>query len=306
MAEPATVEFIDQTQRRRKLQLHDVDGQLRVNLTSALANYGAASFTRLADGLVLEGYKGSDYSAVAFKAGEEVLVEAVSRNAGLAQDTVKQLLEALDQRGLTGAATAEAIAKHILAEQGGRPLEALGQVLRPQYADADAAQPMQHDTETPQAGAAPVDMGAAQPNGIAAPPAAAGQLGPMQLAMTPGASPSPPVSEYNASGKKRRFCGACQNHNLRTPVTFQHQQTCQYRHCPCNLCIKKRSISQAQASKRHMAKASGGMSDSQQHVQVESGAQPEVQQPDMQQAVDQPTVGQPDVQVALLMAEQTA
>jgi DM DNA binding domain len=76
--------------------------------------------------------------------------------------------------------------------------------------------------------------------------AAAGQLGPMQLAMTPGASPSPPVSEYNASGKKRRFCGACQNHNLRTPVTFQHQQTCTYRHCPCNLCIKKRSISQAQ------------------------------------------------------------
>jgi hypothetical protein len=82
MAEPATVEFVDQTQRRRKLQLHDVDGQLRVNLTSALANYEAASFTRLADGLVLEGYKGSDYSAVAFKAGEEVLVEAVSRNAG--------------------------------------------------------------------------------------------------------------------------------------------------------------------------------------------------------------------------------
>ena len=82
MAEPATVEFVDQTQRRRKLQLHDVDGQLRVNLTGALANYEAASFTRLADGLVLEGYKGSDYSAVAFKAGEEVLVEAVSRNAG--------------------------------------------------------------------------------------------------------------------------------------------------------------------------------------------------------------------------------
>jgi hypothetical protein len=82
MAEPATVEFVDQTQRRRKLQLHDVDGQLRVNLTSALANYEAASFTRLMDGLVLEGYKGSDYSAVAFKAGEEVLVEAVSRNAG--------------------------------------------------------------------------------------------------------------------------------------------------------------------------------------------------------------------------------
>lgn len=82
MADPATIEFIDQTQRRRKLQLHDVDGQLRVNLTSALANYEAASFTRLADGLVLEGYKGSDYSAVAFKGGEEVLVEAVSRNAG--------------------------------------------------------------------------------------------------------------------------------------------------------------------------------------------------------------------------------
>lgn len=82
MAEPATIEFVDQTQRRRKLQLHDVDGQLRVNLTSALANYEAASFTRLADGLVLEGYKGSDYSAVAFKAGEEVLVEAVFRNAG--------------------------------------------------------------------------------------------------------------------------------------------------------------------------------------------------------------------------------
>jgi hypothetical protein len=37
-------------------------------------------------------------------------------------------------------------------------------------ADADAAQPMQHDTETSQAGAAPIDMGAAQPNGIAAPP----------------------------------------------------------------------------------------------------------------------------------------
>ena len=37
-------------------------------------------------------------------------------------------------------------------------------------ADADAAQPMQHDTETPQAGAAPVDVGAAQPIGIAAPP----------------------------------------------------------------------------------------------------------------------------------------
>lgn len=75
---------------------------------------------------------------------------------------------------------------------------------------------------------------------------AAGQLGPMQLAMTPGAAPSPPVSEYNASGKKRRFCGACQNHNMKTPVTFQHQQQCQWRACPCNLCVKKRSISQAQ------------------------------------------------------------
>ena len=82
MGEPATVDFVDQTQRRRKLQLHDVDGQLRVNLTTAQANYGAASFTRMADGLVLEGYKGSDFSAVAFKPGEEVVVEAVPRNAG--------------------------------------------------------------------------------------------------------------------------------------------------------------------------------------------------------------------------------
>lgn len=68
----------------------------------------------------------------------------------------------------------------------------------------------------------------------------------MQLAMTPAAAASPPVSEYNASGKKRRFCGACQNHNVKTPVTFQHQQACPWRACPCNLCIKKRSISQAQ------------------------------------------------------------
>jgi hypothetical protein len=82
MGEPATVDFVDQTQRRRKLQLHEIDGQLRVNLVSALANYEAASFTRMADGLVLEGHKGSDYSAVAFKPGEELLVEAVPRHAG--------------------------------------------------------------------------------------------------------------------------------------------------------------------------------------------------------------------------------
>lgn len=82
------------------------------------------------------------------------------------------------------------------------------------------------------------------------------QLDPMQLAMTPAAA-SPTVSEVNASGKKRRFCGACQNHNVKTPVTFQHQQSCQWRNCPCNLCTKKRNISQAQAHKRHAAKVSG-------------------------------------------------
>ena len=47
MAEPATIEFVDQTQRRRKLQLHDVDGQLRVNLTSALANSGVIPELRM-------------------------------------------------------------------------------------------------------------------------------------------------------------------------------------------------------------------------------------------------------------------
>lgn len=33
-------------------------------------------------------------------------------------------------------------------------------------------------------------------------------------------------------------------------MTFQHQQTCQFRTCPCVACVKKRQISQAQASKR--------------------------------------------------------
>lgn len=150
-------------------------------------------------------------------------------------------------------------------------------------ADADVAQPMQHDTgETPQA-ATPVDITGAGPHtdGLAqqqvgaetvtrmcavlkaanmlqdlhsvVKPAcvciqavAAGQPGPMQLAMTPAAATPQPISEYNASGKKRRFCGACQNHNVKTPVTFLHQQQCPWRSCPCNLCVKKRNISQAQ------------------------------------------------------------
>lgn len=82
MSELETVIFEDQTQRRRKLQLHEVEGLLRVNLTVALANYDAVSFTRLSDGLVLEHYGASDYSAAAFKPGEEVVVEAVRRSTG--------------------------------------------------------------------------------------------------------------------------------------------------------------------------------------------------------------------------------
>lgn len=37
-----------------------------------------------------------------------------------------------------------------------------------------------------------------------------------QPAVTPIATePVQPTEEYNPQGKKRRFCGACQNHNLK-------------------------------------------------------------------------------------------
>ncbi len=83
MADPAVVVFEDQLHRRRKLQLHNVDGLLRVNLTTALANYEAVSFSRAADGLILETLNDSEYSAQTFKPGEVVSIEAVRRNTGL-------------------------------------------------------------------------------------------------------------------------------------------------------------------------------------------------------------------------------
>lgn len=82
MAEPQVVVFEDQMHRRRKLQLHNVDGLLRVNLVTALTNYEAVSFSRVADGLILEKYRDSEFSAQSFRPGEVVSMEAVRRNAG--------------------------------------------------------------------------------------------------------------------------------------------------------------------------------------------------------------------------------
>lgn len=77
-----SVVFQDQTGRRRRLQLHSVDDQLRVNLGVALANYDAVSFTRQSDGLVIEPHGDSQWSHIGFITGEEVHVESVRRAPG--------------------------------------------------------------------------------------------------------------------------------------------------------------------------------------------------------------------------------
>jgi hypothetical protein len=78
----SNVVFQDQIGRRRRLQLHMVDEQLRVNLDAALANYDAVSFTRQSDGLVIEPHGSSQWSHIGFHPGEEVHVEAVRRAPG--------------------------------------------------------------------------------------------------------------------------------------------------------------------------------------------------------------------------------
>mmetsp|Transcript_15158 Transcript_15158/g.45700 ORF Transcript_15158/g.45700 Transcript_15158/m.45700 type:complete len:314 (-) Transcript_15158:545-1486(-) len=205
-----TVVFQDQTGRRRRLQLHEVDGQLRVNRDTALANYEAVSFTRQSDGLIIEPHGDSPYTHISFQPGEEVHVEAIKRTPDHAV-IVKTVLDELDKLG-------------VLAQT------------QHHYADPSTAQTdlsLGDGGASHQAGG--VEVGLAM----------------MQPAVTPIATaPVQPTEEYNHQGKKRRFCGACQNHNLKTPVTFQHQQTCQFRTCPCVACEKKRQISQAQASKR--------------------------------------------------------
>lgn len=77
-----SVVFQDQNSRRRRLQLHLVDDQLRVNLDVALANYDAISFTRQSDGLVIEPHGNSQWSHIGFITGEEVHVESVRRAPG--------------------------------------------------------------------------------------------------------------------------------------------------------------------------------------------------------------------------------
>jgi hypothetical protein len=268
MTEPQVVIFEDQAHRRRKLQLHSVDGQLRVNLVTALTNYEAVSFSRVADGLILEKYRDSEFSNQSFRPGEVVSIEAVRRsNTDSTQNIVKALLEELDKRELFSSVTVDAVVKGVVEQLSVRP----EQMMRTQYQD-DTAQPMQQDATPQQLTAAQVDLNHPTTDAQALVVQQPAQLGPMQLSMTPAATASPTVSEVNASGKKRRYCGACQNHNVKTPVTFQHQQSCQWRACPCNLCLKKRNISQAQAHKRHAAKAaasnvSGGQVESVQQVQ---------------------------------------
>ena len=82
MAEAPLVTFEDQDHKRRRLQLHAVDGGLRVNLAAALTNFEAVSFSRQTDGLVLEALPGSEFSSLTFRPEEVVRLEVVQRSAG--------------------------------------------------------------------------------------------------------------------------------------------------------------------------------------------------------------------------------
>lgn len=194
-----------------------VDEQLRVNLDAALANYDAVSFTRQSDGLVIEPHGSSQWSHIGFHPGEEVHVEAV-RRAPEQTIVVKLVLDELEKMG----------------------------VIPPQHYAGLSGDPDTLHTD------ADLLADPSQSHGISAVEAGLGLMSSSGQVVPTASAPEQPLEEYNAQGKKRRFCGACQNHNLKVPVTFQHQQNCQFRDCPCVACYKKRQISRAQANKRAM------------------------------------------------------